>query len=226
MVYPNTCPLCEEIIAKDELVCCDCAPLIPYVNNPVCMKCGSEIEDETDEYCEDCKKSNRSFKQGFPAMNYVGAVKDSITAFKYHSMKNYAQFYANEIMKCHGDKIRELDIDVIIPVPIHKKKLKIRGYNQAELLADKLSDMLETPMDVDLLVRSSNTEPQKELDNIEREVNLKKAFNLTEDIVKYKKVMLVDDIYTTGATIEACSALLLENGAEEVYYTSICIGRR
>ena len=112
----------------------------------------------------------------------------------------------------------------MIPIPIHKRKLEKRGYNQAELLADALGKKLDIPVERELLARVVNTEPQKSLDPEHREQNLKKAFQCTEKSVSYKKVLLVDDIYTTGATIEACTKSLHAAGIPDVYYTSVAIG--
>ena len=112
----------------------------------------------------------------------------------------------------------------MIPVPIHKRKLEKRGYNQAELLATALGKKLDIPVERELLARVVNTEPQKSLDPEHREQNLKKAFQCIEKSVSYKKALLVDDIYTTGATIEACTKGLHAAGIPDVYYTSVAIG--
>ena len=127
-------------------------------------------------------------------------------------------------MRRHGKTLLGLGIDAMIPIPVHKKKLQKRGYNQAEVLAAALSDRLSIPVETELLVRAVNTEPQKRLDPEHREQNLKKAFQCTKKSVSYKKVLLVDDIYTTGATIEACTKCLQAAGIPEVYYTSVAIG--
>ncbi len=189
------------------------------------MKCGKELDEEESEYCQDCREHTRTFTKGFPAMHYKEPISDSVWDFKYNNMRKYGGFLAREILKSKGKEIRMVNPDVLIPVPVHKSKLVKRGYNQAELLARELGELLDIPVDEKLLKRTINTLPQKELDNQEREKNLKKAFVCENKIVKYNKVMLVDDIYTTGATIEACASALKNVGVEQIYYTSICIGR-
>ena len=150
---------------------------------------------------------------------------DAIYRFKYHFERCHASFFAGEILKVHGKEILSLHPEVLVPVPVHKKKLKKRGYNQAAELAKALSERLGIPADETLLLRGRNTTPQKKLTPEERKNNLKTAFLSGQNRVNYKSAMLVDDIYTTGATIEACTECLHNMGISEVFYTSICIGK-
>lgn len=224
-IYPPTCPLCGDVIAGGrDAVCGECRPMIEYPREPLCLRCGCEITDAEQELCADCSSHTRSYVKGFPAMKYQYPLDESIAAFKYHNEREHAVFYANEIVRRHGKALLGLGIDTMIPIPVHKKKLQKRGYNQAEVLAAALSDRLSIPVETELLVRAVNTEPQKSLDPEHREQNLKKAFQCTKKSVSYKKVLLVDDIYTTGATIEACTKCLHAAGIPEVYYTSVAIG--
>lgn len=226
ILYPQVCPLCGVVVdIRNNGTCDECRGRISYVQSPVCLKCGKEIADEEIELCEDCSRYSRTYDKGFPAMNYIEPVTDCVAQFKYNNRRELADFFAGEIIRCHGKEIAEISPEVLIPIPIHKKKLKKRGYNQAELLARSLGRRLDIPVDADVIKRNLNTMPQKKLDNVEREKNLKKAFILSREIVQYKKVMLVDDIYTTGATIEACTSLLKQKGVRRIYYTSVCIGK-
>lgn len=226
LLYPPTCPLCRAVLPiRSGAVCTLCRAKISYVRTPVCLRCGKEVMDEEQEVCEDCVAHERSFIRGFPAMNYVEPLPESIADFKYHNRRDYAVFYAQEIVRCHGQAILALAPEALIPVPVHREKLKKRGYNQAEVLARALEDVFHIPVDAEIIERRVNTLPQKALDDAEREKNLKSAFHSTDKIVKYNKVMLVDDIYTTGATIEACTRALKDKGITEIYYTSICIGK-
>lgn len=226
MLYPPTCPLCRRVLDIDNVGTCEeCRGLISYVQKPSCLKCGKEIADDEAEFCEDCTNYERTYIKGFPAMNYIGDIKKCVAAFKYNNRRDLSDFFANEIIRCCGRDILDAAPEALVPIPIHRSKLKKRGYNQAELLAKSLGDRLGIPVDSKLIIRSANTLPQKKLDNEEREKNLKKAFISGSEIVKYKRVMLVDDIYTTGATVETCTKVLMKKGVTEVYYTSICIGK-
>lgn len=226
LLFPPACPLCGNILgANEKYVCAECGSKISYIVPPVCLRCGKEIEDEDIEYCSDCSEHSRSYIRGFPAINYEEPVKSGVAAFKYHNRRDGAAYFAYEIAKRQGKAILDVAPDVLVPVPVHRTKKLKRGYNQAELLANELGKRLCIPVDRKILCRSSNTMPQKKLDPEARERNLKQAFVATDRNVKYNSVMLVDDIYTTGATIEACSAALHSKGIKNVYYTSICIGK-
>lgn len=226
LLYPRVCPVCNMILeSKDKGICRACRSLLPVITEPVCLKCGKEISDNEEEFCEDCSCNPRAYTMGFPAMNYVEPVKDCVMAFKYRNRKDYADFFAEIIYEVCGPRILSVAPEIIVPVPIHSSRLKERGYNQAGLLAKELSARLHIPVEEDLFVRTLNTLPQKNLTGKERETNLKKAFNSCKKKVKYKSALLVDDIYTTGATIEACTAILQMLGIQKIYYTSICIGK-
>ncbi len=225
LVYPSACALCGDVLPDGAVyVCEECRKMIAYPTEPTCLRCGGRVSDENQAYCQDCSRMNRSYKKGFPAMLYQYPLDESIAAFKYNNKRYMAPFYVSEIIKRHGKTILSLPVEALVPIPIHKKKLKKRGYNQAELLAGELGKRLSIPVDTELIYRVVNTEPQKSLSPLEREDNLKKAFQCTKKVVSYKCIMLVDDIYTTGATVEACTKLLHEKGITDVYYTSICIG--
>lgn len=226
LVYPAECPMCGNILKENEKEICDiCKCKIPYIGRPNCLRCGKEIEDDAAEYCFDCSNHEHSYIRGFPALNYDDAISKSMMEFKYKNKRKYAKFFATEIIRNNGSQILGLDIDALVPIPIHKLKYRKRGYNQAEILANELAGRLDIPVDNDLLVRRINTLSQKNLNNIEREKNLIKAFSCTEKVVEYKSVMLVDDIYTTGATINACAKILKTKGIFDIYYTSVCIGK-
>lgn len=225
-VYPPSCALCGNLLGKNErYICAACEVSLPHVTEPACFKCGKEISDNETELCEDCSRHIRSFVRGFPAMNYDEMFQESIAAFKYHGKRDYGKYFAYEIARSRGKDIAGVNPDVLVPVPLHKKKLRKRGYNQAEIIAGELGRRLDIPVDDKILIRAVNTLPQKRLNGIERENNLKNAFQSEEKRVKYNKIMLVDDIYTTGTTVEACTKILHDIGVKDIYYTSICIGR-
>ncbi len=198
---------------------------LSYLTEPRCLKCGKEIDREEEEFCHDCNTLERTYIKGFPVMEYREPISDSLAKFKYNNKRHYGRYYAGEIIKKYGKEIMDLGVEALIPVPIHKNKLKKRGYNQAEVLAENLSDLLHIPVDGSLIKRSINTLPQKELDNIKREENLREAFCATGINSHYNSVLLVDDIYTTGATIEACTKVLSGLNIKNIYYTSVCIGK-
>lgn len=213
----------NSIVTPD--ICLGCRSKITYIKQPVCYRCGKQLEDDLQEYCHDCVAKKHNFKRGVAAFSYSQGMKKSMYAFKYNNRREYAKYYASVIAKEFKEVIASWNCEVLIPVPLHRKKLIKRGYNQAEVLAKRLCEQLSIPMDSKILIRTKNTAPLKELDEKERITNLKSAFQTDKSKLKYKRIILVDDIYTTGSTIDECADTLLRNGAEEVYFITACIGR-
>lgn len=225
LIYPRRCPLCGEALPyKGKTVCRECLKKLKRIQEPKCFRCGKTIEDEETEYCKDCQNVKKSYIRGYPVFEYSGNIKNAIYDFKYKNQRNYADFFADCIFHAYKKEFEKQKFDGIIPVPVHRKKKKQRGYNQAELIAKELGERLHIPVYEKALVRVVNTNPQKELNDKARMKNLKNAFKLGLNTIELKKVLLVDDIYTTGATIEACTQVLTDAGVLEVYYTSVAIG--
>jgi len=226
LLYPKKCPLCDKtLVFLEDGVCDICEKNQPKVVAPFCMKCGKTVEDVEQEYCADCVAIPKSFEKGYPAFSYRDGIKDAIYAFKYKNQRYYAEYFSDSILQLYKEELQQLNLDGIVPVPVHKYKKRQRGYNQAEVLADCLAKELQLPMYPSYLLRVENTNPQKELNDKIRIKNLKNAFKIGENAIELKKVLLVDDIYTSGATIEACTRILLEAGVQKVYYTSVAIGK-
>lgn len=231
IIYPVRCPLCGDIvIPKGDKICPSCREKLPYISEPRCMKCSKPIELEEKEFCSDCERKAYQFDRGYAVWTYDEAMKHSIADFKYHGRKENAKFYVEEILRLYGNKLLTLSPDVIVPVPIHSSKLRERGYNQAELLAGGIGQGLGITVLPDLLIRNRKTLPQKKLSDKERLQNLLEAFAFNEKASarnqkQIKKVLLVDDIYTTGSTIEACTNVLKSNGITEINFIVLCIGK-
>lgn len=225
ILYPARCPVCHGVIRGKGDLCLPCRNKLPYVKEPLCKKCGKEIEKPEQEYCRDCQRFSHGFDRGAAVFAYNDIMQRSIAMFKYHNRREYAKFYAKEMAQHCRRFIERCAPEVIIPIPIHKKKMRQRGFNQAELVARGLGKLLKIPVDTTYLIRAENTIPQKELSRQQRKANLKKAFMIKKTDQCYRRVLLVDDIYTTGATIDAVSELLKEKGAKNIFFLTICVGR-
>lgn len=225
VVFPKSCPMCDEVMERGRLICKKCEPKLVYIAEPKCKKCGKQIDSDEAEYCEDCGKTNHYYRKGIAAFQYNDMVSHSIYRFKYHNRRTYAEFYGSAIAAKYREEIERWHADVIIPVPIHERKMIKRGYNQAELIAKELGKNLGIKVDGNYLKRVVNTRPQKEMSRSERKKNMEKAFKISNSVVKYRKIILVDDIYTTGSTVDACAKVLLAAGACEVNCVCLSIGQ-
>ena len=223
ILYPQTCCFCGKV--SKEPVCKECKGEIAYIEEPICKKCGKPIRYEENEYCSDCETTKFHYEQGRSVWLHTGKVRWSIYQFKYYNRRIYGKFYAQELFRLHGQWIKSKGIDVIIPVPLHKKKKRLRGYNQSELVARHLGRLMNIPVNERAVIRVRNTKPQKELSHKERRKNLQDAFQLTKHWKGEKNVLLIDDIYTTGNTIDSVAKLLREKGVNKVWFLTISIGQ-
>ncbi len=228
-VYPPACPVCGKpapYVSGVRLdICEECRNRLVYINEDRCLKCGKQLSETESEYCYDCHRAEHVFEQGAAVFAYSEGIKQSVYRYKYKGCREYAAWYSRQIKERCGLLIDEWAPQVIIPVPLHADRLRIRGYNQAELMAEELGRLTGIRTDSKLLARAKKTKPMKLLDEQERIKNLEKAFIVRGNVVKYKKVLLIDDIYTTGATADACAGVLKDCGAESVFCLSLCIGR-
>lgn len=223
-LYPPRCPGCDRLLAQGQTICEDCSQKIRRAAEPVCKRCGKPMEYERREYCADCFGKEHKYRQGKAVFIYEGKIRQSMYRFKYSNKREYAAFYAAEAARLYKDWIRRKQIEVIVPIPMYQGKKRRRGYNQAEVFAKALGRELGMPVDTGLVRRVRDTTPQKELNDKERRCNLKNAFQLVPNIVKYKEILLVDDIYTTGSTMDAVAEVLLSAGVKNIYYICISIG--
>ncbi|MDO4553632.1 MAG: ComF family protein [Lachnospiraceae bacterium] len=227
-LYPPRCPICGQIPPSGTSVCPDCYLSISFIHQPTCYSCGKPLESEEQEFCHDCLTHPKTFSRGFSLAVYDSVTKPSLSAVKYKNKRSYLQFYADETIKAYGSLFSSLSLDVLLPVPVHPKREKKRGYNQASLFAHSIGNTLSIPVSDSLLIRTINTLPQKILSPAERLHNLSQAFDIhpayKDQALPFQKVMLIDDIYTTGSTMEALSRLLKSHGVPQIYIFSICIG--
>ncbi len=224
IVFPPRCPACDKPVPLPGLICPACGEKFTLVKAPVCLKCGKHIADEREEYCRGCRLVIHRFERGRGLFTYQSAAA-SMYRFKYAGRREYARFYADQIAERLGKTIRGWRADALVPVPIHAARMRERGYNQAESLAVELGRRTGIPVKSRLLKRVKNTLPQKLLSDRERQNNLKRAFKIRGNDVKLKTVIIIDDIYTTGSTIDACAAVLKSAGVEKVYFITAAVGK-
>ena len=221
VLFPNTCYACRRDLdlEQKEALCDGCLKQIKTVGNLYCLRCGKPLPDGG-AHCYQCRGSKaRQFKCKIirSAVLFGPQVRSLVHAFKYADQSYLADFLAG-IMHTHFSDYADLaEAELIIPVPLHLKKAKTRGYNQAELLALALGKKLELAVSCQSLKRVRNTTSQTKLGREGRLKNMSGAFECVEpQQIKGKVILLIDDVATTGATLECCAEALKKAGAKKV----------
>lgn len=222
LFFPRRCAICDRVVEKEMMICADCEKKIRFNEAETCMICGKELK-EGGELCGDCKKTQHYFIRNFAVFPY-DQLRMSLYRFKYAGRCEYARYYAFETERLYGEVIRTLNADAIVPVPLHKTRYRKRGYNQAEIFGRELSERLKIPLNTKLIKRCKKTKAMKLLSRSERQNNLKKAFIIGENDVKLKTIIVVDDIFTTGTTLDCIAQECRAAGIQNIYTITIAIG--
>lgn len=228
-LYPRNiyCIICDKSIKKTQKysICTECSKKIKRVQYRACEKCGKPLEETYHEnMCLDCIRVNRFFTKGFSCVGYEEITRDLVHRFKYKN-ERYLGYHMAEMMI---EKLKEqsISIDLIVPVPLHKKRRKERGFNQSEILAKYIGRAIGVNVETKKLIRVKYTKPQNKLLKGERKDNLEEAFYVVSgNVFKNKNILIVDDVYTTGSTIDACSKELLKSEIKDIYMISFAIGK-
>lgn len=226
-VFPDKCVICHDILKKrgTGALCSACRRQLHPIAEPRCKRCSKSLEISEEELCGDCRGKDFYVKKGMALYSYDRMMQTAIANFKYGGELSCGAYFAGELVKRYGAWVKDLSPEVILPVPVHKKKLRFRGFNQAEYMAAQIGMELGIPVTGDYLIRTENTRPQKGLGVRARIENLQRSFAVIQTGRPYRNVLLVDDIYTTGATLEACGKALKEAGTNRIYFLCLCIGR-
>ena len=242
LVYPRRCPVCDRPVKPaGSLICPDCEKMLVRVQEPVCRRCGKPLSSGRAHFCRDCRTVPHIYDRGSAVFTYRSAA-GSIFRFKYGGRREYGAYYG----RCMAEKLLEMtgcghreagraaaaafsgeetDLpDLLVPVPISARRMEKRGYNQAAVLAGEISRITGIPVRNDVLCRISDTQPMKNMAPSERQNNLKRAFQAFGNDVELNSIMLIDDIYTTGATMDACAYALYRQGARRVCFITLAAG--
>lgn len=221
-LFTKRCRFCEAVTDIRREVCENCETQIFKVEGEICLKCGCQKQ-----YCT-CKDKSKYYTSVCAPYYYDGAAKKAIFLLKFHNSRNVAVTLANDMAKTFFERYGEMQFDVCTFVPAHKNELKKRGYNQAQLLAEHLSETIGVPL-IELLEKSFETAPQHSLNESMRSGNLLGAIGIKdgcETDITDKRILLCDDVKTTGATLDECAKTLLINGAAEVRCITACVRRK
>ena len=227
LLFPRRCPVCGEIVMpKGQRICPPCVKQLDFVREPRCMKCGRSIDEEASRYCHSCETRERHFERNLALLFYDDKMRRAMAAVKYHHKKEYLAPLGHLLALKFSEELCRFGADCLLPVPLHSARRRARGFNQAEELALELAREIELPLYTDVLLREKKTVAQKSLGADARIRNLTAAFRAEAERIrerKIRRVILVDDIYTTGSTLEACSRVLRAAGVEKLICVCLCI---
>jgi competence protein ComFC len=227
--YPEICQLCEKerATAKDGFVCSRCWQQVRFIRPPFCERCGLPFEGDltTTFECTNCREMELHFSFARSAVVAKSVVLETIHRFKYQNVLWFENFLANLFLREAVPVLREQNWDFIVPVPLHPVKHREREFNQAESLARHLSHATKIPLNIKLLQRVSPTVTQTLLTREQRAKNMRDAFAVGGGVkLNGEKIVLVDDVFTTGATTSACAQALKTAGAGEVCVWTVARG--
>lgn len=218
-LFPAQCTVCDAVLGNDAPLCATCWQQVTFISEPVCAVCGLPFEYDIggEAQCGECMQQLPSFTRARAVLRYDEASRPLITRLKYRDHTQLAKLYAPWLS---GSAATLLEgIDALIPVPLYYWRFVQRRYNQSALLAKALERSTGIPALPFALARIRATEKQTGLSRKERLKNVRRAFRVPEDQrdqVKGKRLLLIDDVYTTGATLNACAKALKTAGAAEV----------
>jgi ComF family protein len=231
-IYPRICPICNEITEEKQGICFDCIAKLTLVDGSLCLKCGKPMEHYS-EICDDCTKGKLLyFEKNIPIFIYEPILKKVIYGFKYsfdpHSASVFGALMGRKLLGCeeYSSLFSEYKNELaVISVPLHKNRLRKRGYNQSEILAKKVASALNKPFINDSIIRIKDTLPQAGIMKInEREENVRDAFLITRpEIISSKHILIVDDIYTTGSTINELARIISNLSGKQVFSVTLAI---
>ena len=220
LVYPPACTICAVSVGPDDYLCADCEAKLSRIVPPFCAKCSEPFDGAitTTFSCANCAHRALYFDAAVSAYRSRGIARHVILNFKYGRQIHLRHLVGQWLIAALDDtRLRERKFDAVVPVPLHPARQRERGFNQAALLAERVSPHLGVPVRP-VLQRVRFTTTQTAFDRGERIQNLRHAFRLRQNAdVRGLDVLLIDDVLTTGSTVSECARVLKENGARSVY---------
>jgi len=224
-LFPTKCLFCETDLIGTQGICESCRSSIKFISSPFCLRCGVPFNSKIgrDHICGTCLTSKKYFTKARAVGFYEGILQKAIHRFKYSKKTVLANPLSAFIIDYNLDSMDLESYDFLVPVPLHFKRLKERGFNQALSLARHISKRSGIPVDYLNLRRIRWEAPQINLSKKERAQNVKGAFSLhKKNGFKDKNILLIDDVYTSGATVNECARVLLKAGTAGVDVVTLC----
>lgn len=225
IVYPPRCHICHDFLLngqredESQFFCRTCAADFYRITSPLCPVCSTPLDSSLDDHlCEDCLRKRPHYEATYACYMYNGAIMDAIHQFKYGSKSFLSESLGPLFAQFAENVVQQSATTLTVPVPLHPKRLRERGFNQSLLLARHVAGKLGTELDFLSLRRVKYTNPQTGLGKEERRKNVRNAFQVVSpEAVKDKTVLLIDDVATTGNTLNECSRILRKSGCTDVY---------
>lgn len=212
LIYPPHCVVCRE--AEDGYLCPKCSEKITLIVPPVCRKCGTPCESYT---CEQCRDREYAFECARSAGVFDGVLREAIHALKYRNLIVTADPLAEILIKAFPQTGFVGTVDTVVPIPIHRSRMVDRGFNQSEELAFRLARRIGLPVETRVLRKARKTRHQVDLPFDLRATNVQGSFVVRRpEKIRGKRVLLIDDVFTTGSTLDEAARVLLAAGATAV----------
>ena len=221
ILFPSRCVGCGR---RGASFCPACLSAISHVPPNLCFRCGEPGANPASGLCARCRRSETALDGGFSVGYSAGALRQAIHRLKYDGQSRLAEPLASLLTDWWAG--RRLTVDLIVPVPLHPARQRDRGYNQSALLARRLAAHTALPCSEDAVLRCRNTRPQVGLGAAERWQNVDGAFRAEPTLVAGLRVLLLDDVRTTGSTLEASARALRDAGAATVWALTVARARR
>ena len=192
---------------------------------PFCLRCGTPLAREEEAFCRRCRANPPAFDGGRSLYLHRDRAAKAVYDFKFKNRPVYGEILGLELAERFGAELSAWQVEAVLPVPMFPKKERKRGYNQAAVLAKAVAERRGIPLVEEALLRIRDTRPQKELDPQKRQFNLQGAFAVRRCWIPVERALLVDDIYTTGSTLDGCARMLKKAGVRKVYFLTLSIGQ-
>lgn len=217
--FPPLCLGCGDFAENSELICEKCQDEIDTFSQPICLNCWQSILSGGE--CRACGEEGFTL---FAYGDYTDPLKQAVIQYKFKGMTSAARVFAPALQETFGNTINSLAPDYLVPIPLHSSRQYARGYNQAEILADELAELLSIPVAIDIIYRTKRRTPQSRLSESERERNIRGVFSVPETAEPGQTLVLIDDVVTSGSTVREAKRALEEAGYKVPAVTSIAHG--